>query len=282
MKEVTCNFGPNKSLFGILTMPDDDVKVEGAPISLILNAGIVHRVGPFRIHVDIARQLASKGFATLRLDLSGLGDSAARTGKIDIEDRALLDVSDAMDYLEQETGTNRFTLLGLCSGAYNAHRVAVKDERIVGSVFMDGIVFRTPGYHIRRFMRFFRPRFWRNAFKRRMMQNSSNFDPDATAFNESEFFDAGMSRDEVVQELELMMKRKVQMLFLYTDGYDDIVGRQQFQEMYGLQPDGGQLQVEYYPKSEHTFRLIENRRAACSRIAEWIVGRFGATGTASA
>lgn len=275
MKEITCNFGPNKSLFGILTLPDDDVKVKDAPISLILNAGIVHRVGPFRIHVDIARQLAAQGFATLRLDLSGLGDSAARTGKIDIEDRALLDVSDAMDFLEQEMGTNRFTLLGLCSGAYNAHRIAVKDERIVGSVFMDGIVFRTAGFHIRRFMRYFRPRFWRNTIKRRMMQNSGDLDQETAAFTESEFFDVGKSRDEVVQELRSMMKRKVQMLFLYTDGYDDIVGRQQFQEMYGLQPDGGQLQVEYYPKSEHTFRLIENRRAACNRIAEWVVGRFG-------
>jgi len=220
MKETVCNFGPN-----------------------------VHRVGPFRVHVDIARQLAAKGFSTLRLDLSGLGDSAARTGKYEIEDRALLDVNDAMDFLQEETGVNRFTLLGLCSGAYNAHCVAVKDERIVGSVFMDGIVFRTAGYHIRRFLSFFRFRFWRNAIKRRLMKSTSDIDS--------------------------LMKRNVQMLFLYTDGYDDIVGRQQFQEMYGLRPDDGQLQVEYYPKSEHTFRLIENRRAACNRITDWVANQFG-------
>lgn len=275
MKETICNFGPKNTLFGILTTPDEDVRVHGAPISLILNAGIVHRVGPFRVHVDIARQLAAKGFSTLRLDLSGLGDSAARTGKFEIEDRALLDVKDAMDFLQQETGVDRFTLLGLCSGAYNAHRVAVKDERIVGSVFMDGIVFRTAGYHIRRFLSFFRFRFWRNVIKRRLMQNSNSVGSDETAFNESEFFDVGATRDAVVEELNLLMQRNVQMLFLYTDGYDDIVGRQQFQEMYGLRPDDGQLQVEYYPKSEHTFRLIENRRAACDRITDWIAHRFG-------
>ena len=276
MKETVCNFGPDGSLFGILTTPDDDVRVADAPIALILNAGIVHRVGPFRIHVDIARQLAAKGFSTLRLDLSGLGDSAARTGKIsEIENRAVLDVSDAMNFLQKETGVDQFTLLGLCSGAYNAHRVAVKDERIVAAVFMDGIVFRTAGYYARRFTRFLQFRFWRNAIKRRLFFGGrTSVDQESNTFAESEFFDSGIDKDAVVNELNLLMQRDVQMLFLYTDGYDDIVGRSQFKEMYGLQPDDGQLQVEYYPKSEHTFRLIENRKAACTRIADWIVSRF--------
>ena len=274
MKEQVCNFGPNGSLFGILTTPDDDVRVDNAPIALILNAGIVHRVGPFRIHVDIARQLAAAGFSTLRLDLSGLGDSAPRTGKIEVDDRAILDVSDAMDFLQDETGVEKFTLLGLCSGAYNAHRVAVKDHRIVGAVFMDGIVFRTAGFHLRNFLRLFRFRFWRNAIKRRLSVRNTEVDAATNALTESEFFDANLDQDSVVRELNLLAQRNVQMLFLYTDGYDDVVGRAQFKEMYGLQPDDGQLQVEYYPKSEHTFRLIENRKAACNRIADWIVGRF--------
>ena len=46
--------------------------------------------------------------------------------------------------------------------------------------------------------------------------------------------------------------------------------------MYGLNPDEGQLQVEYYPKSEHTFRLTENRKAACERVSNWFLNRFGA------
>lgn len=275
MKETVCNFGPEKGLFGILTTPDDDIRIPNAPTALILNAGIVHRVGPFRIHVDIARQLAAAGFSTLRLDLSGLGDSTPRVGKIKVEDRAVYDVGDAMDFLESTTGVDQFILLGLCSGAYNAHRVAVKDARIVAAAFLDGIVFRTAGYYVRRFTRFLRFRFWRNAIKRRLLNRSAdNADEESNAFNESEFFDSNLNRDLVVEELNLLLQRDVQMLFLYTDGYDDIVGRSQFKEMYGLQPDDGQLQVEYYPKSEHTFRLIENRRAACDRIADWIVNRF--------
>ena len=277
MNQQVCNFGTDGHLFGILTTPDEEVRVEGAPIALILNAGIVHRIGPFRLNVDIARQLAELGFSTLRMDLSGLGDSGPRTGKLELENRAELDAADAMSFLQQETGVNEFVIVGLCSGAYNAHCVAVKDQRVVGGVFMDGIVFRTFGYFLRHhFARVFRPRFWRNALKRRIYSGASTSEPDGNVLAESEFFVGDLSKDEVVNDLVGLMDRGVEMLFLYTDGYDDICGRSQFREMYGLRPDEGQLQVEYFPKSEHTYRLTENRQAACERVSNWFVNRFGA------
>ena len=49
MREQICNFGANNGLFGILTSPDDDAKLADAPVAIILNAGIVHRVGPFPV-----------------------------------------------------------------------------------------------------------------------------------------------------------------------------------------------------------------------------------------
>ena len=278
MKETVCSFGPSDSMFGVLTTPEESVRVEGAPIALILNAGIVHRIGPFRMHVDIARRLAEKGMSTLRIDLSGLGGSAPRTGKIEMEDRARLDVSDAMNFLTEKTGVEKFVLLGLCSGAYNAHQVAVKDHRIVGSVFMDGIVFRTVGFFFRyQIGRFFRFRFWRNAIKRRFTESRSDIsEADGNSLAEGEFFNNdNLSKDSVVNDLKGLLNRGVEMLFLYTDGYDDICGRSQFKEMYGMSPDNGQLQVEYYPKSEHTFRLVENRKVACQRVATWFEDRFG-------
>ncbi len=283
MRETVCNFGPRPGsaqdggLLGILTTPDDDVKIEGAPIAMILNAGIVHRVGPFRLHVDLARQLASLGFSTLRIDLSGLGDSAPRRGKIEITNRAERDVSEAMDFLTEATGVDEFVLLGLCSGAFNAHQVSVNDERIVGAVFMDGIVFRTPGFYLRHyFLRFLRPRFWRNSIKRRMIQRSSSRIEEAgQSLSESEFFDVSdLTPESVAGDLKKLLSRGVRMLFLYTHGYDDICSRSQFKEMYGLEPDDGPLQVEYYPKSEHTFRLIENRKVACDRVTSWFAKQF--------
>ena len=277
MQETVCKFGQDGGLLGILTTPDEAVKKSDAPIALILNAGIVHRVGPFRMNVDLARELASQGFSAMRMDLSGLGDSAPRTGKLDNEDRAEQDVSDAMNYLTEKTGVREFVLLGLCSGAYNAHKVSVKDDRIVGGVFMDGIVFRTLGYYLRQHVvRYLRPRFWRNAIKRRFIQVESTSEGSGQSLGESEFFNAdALTVDGVIKDLNKLLGRGVQVLFLYTDGYDDICGRSQFKEMYGFQPDDGQLQVEYYPKSEHTFRLIENRKVVCERVSDWFLSRFG-------
>lgn len=275
-QETVCHFGPQGGLFGILTTPDDAFAVKDAPIALILNAGIVHRVGPFRLHVDLARQLADVGYSTLRLDLSGLGDSAQRTGKIDTPNRAELDVRDAMDHLQKETGVNRFVIIGLCSGAFHAHQVSVKDDRIVGSVFMDGIVFRTLGFFWRHKVgRLLKPRFWRNAIKRRLTgERPTDSESAGESLAEGEFFGEDLDKDAVIRDLESLVTRGVRMLFLYTDGYDDICGRSQFKEMYGLLPDDGQLQVEYYPKSEHTFRIIENREAACRRVTSWMTGQF--------
>jgi len=276
-QETVCHFGPQGGLFGILTTPDDECAVKDAPIALILNAGIVHRIGPFRLHVNLARQLADAGYSTLRLDLSGLGDSAQRTGKIETPNRAELDVRDAMDHLQKETGVDRFVIIGLCSGAYNAHQVSVTDDRIVGSVFMDGIVFRTLGFFWRHKVgRMLRPRFWRNAIKRRLAaENAAGSESAGETLAEGEFFGEDLDKDSVIRDLESLVTRGVRMLFLYTDGYDDICGRSQFKEMYGLLPDEGQLQVEYYPKSEHTFRIIENRQAACGRVTSWMTGQFG-------
>lgn len=278
MNEQICQFGPDENLLGILTTPEEGKAVAGAPIAIILNAGIVHRIGPFRLHVDLARQLAELGFSTLRMDLSGLGDSQARAGKIESsESRALLDVKDALDYLGQTQGTQRFVLLGLCSGAFNAHQVSVRDSRIVGSVFMDGIVFRTVGFYLRwYFSRLINFRYWRNFIKRRLQKHDANDEAAGDTLAEKEFFGEDLDRNSVIRDLKSMLDRGVKMLFLYTDGYDDICGRAQFQEMYGLRPDDQQLQVEYYPKSEHTFRLIENRKAACQRVTSWFESQFSA------
>ena len=277
MQESVIQFGPENGLIGLLTTPDESVRVANAPTAVILNAGIVHRIGPFRLHVDIARQLAAAGYSTLRIDLSGLGDSLPRTEKLHGENRAVLDVANAFDCLKANHGADKFVLLGLCSGAFNAHQVAVRDERVVGAVFIDGIVFPTTGYFWRHTVgRLLKPRFYRNAIKRRSCgQKQPWISEDAGAeLAESEFFFADdLSRDAITKDLGDLKTRGVSMLFLYTDGYDDVCGRKQFREMYSIAPDE-QVQVEYYPKAEHTFRIVENRNIACQRIVDWYQQRY--------
>ena len=275
MKETVVRFGPNNGLMGILTEPDDCLP--GSPVAVILNAGITHRVGPFRLHVHLARRLAGQSYRVFRLDLSGRGDSQIRSGKISHEERAQLDVKDAFDCLSQKLGVSKFVLIGLCSGAFDSHQVSVNDERVVGSVFMDGIVFRTIGFYLRNSLRYIRPRFWRNALKRRLGQKSAptKTQQEAKEMAEAFFFDGDLDRESTRQDLESLVSRGVRMLFLYTDGYDDICGQSQFQEMYGLEPDSDLLQLEYYDKSEHTYRLTNNRSVAIERISTWFESGFG-------
>ena len=273
MQETVCQFGPDNGLTGILTEPDESVRVADAPVALILNAGIVHNIGPFRLHVDIARLLAEAGFSSLRMDISGLGDSENRTGKFVGKNKAKQDAVDAMDYLGEQTLNNQFVVIGLCSGAFNAHQVAIADPRVVGAALFDGIVFRTLGFYLRHYARVLKPRFWRNAIKRRMIGQTLPSEAAGESLGESEFFEIDKTRAEVAEEIAGLVDRGVKLLFVYTEGYDDIASASQFQEMFGIEQDD-QVQVEYYGQAEHTFRLTHNRQAACLRVKDWYDGQF--------
>ena len=273
MNETVCQFGPDNGLTGILAEPHESVRVADAPVALILNAGIVHNIGPFRLHVDIARMLAAAGFSSLRIDVSGLGDSETRTGKFVGNNRAKQDAVDAMNYLAEHNDNNRFVVVGLCSGAFNAHQVAISDPRVVGTALFDGIVFRTLGFYFRHYARMARPRFWRNAIKRRMIGEPAAYEAAGESLGESEFFELDNTRDEVAEEISGLVDRGVRMLFMYTDGYDDIASASQFKAMFGIKPND-QVQVEYFNQAEHTFRLKHNRNAACERLTDWYRGQF--------
>ena len=62
MNEQPRFFGPGGGLFGIETLPAQ--RREGAPTVLLLNAGLLHRVGPNRFNVELARRLAGDSSPT--------------------------------------------------------------------------------------------------------------------------------------------------------------------------------------------------------------------------
>ena len=69
---------PPAGLSGVLTEPGDGRTPQGTPLALMFNAGNHHHVGPARSWVDLSRRWAAAGIRSLRLDLSGLGDSPFR------------------------------------------------------------------------------------------------------------------------------------------------------------------------------------------------------------
>jgi pimeloyl-ACP methyl ester carboxylesterase len=104
----------------------------------MLNAGVVHHVGPHRLHVKLARRLAAQGYGCLRFDFSGMGDSAWPQDAGSFEAQAARDVQQVLDQLESDLGARQFALLGICSGAAHAQAAALADERVRAVFLVDG------------------------------------------------------------------------------------------------------------------------------------------------
>ncbi|MEM9365123.1 MAG: alpha/beta fold hydrolase [Planctomycetota bacterium] len=271
MIEQGFRFGTDDTLMGVLSRPAHTN--QEVPVALILNAGIVHRVGPFRLHVDLARALAERGYPSLRIDLSGIGDSEIRNELPEGSDRVELDVADAMASLNADLGTQTFVPIGLCSGAYKSHQVAFRNEHAVGGVFLDGIVYETWGHARRKLLGKMRYRRVRNAIKQRLVKEEPLWAAPSD-FDTAEFFSTDQPAREVADEIKAMLQRQMQLLFLYTEGYEDISSARQFKEMFDIDPDGEQLQVDYNVNFEHTLRLTSHRRTVIERIAGWFESRF--------
>jgi hypothetical protein len=135
-----------RTLFGILTAPETNGAAGGPQPKriVLLNAGAVHHVGPNRLYVGLARRWAAMGHVVLRLDVSGIGDSAPRPGEpenVVYTARSLEDIAVALDYLRRTLGTAPTYLMGLCSGAYNAVRAAAAGQPIDGIVPINPLTF---------------------------------------------------------------------------------------------------------------------------------------------
>lgn len=144
MKERALAFGDGRALVGVLTEPAVPAPAD-RPAVVFLNAGVLHRIGPNRIHVRLARELARRGFASLRFDYSGLGDSGPRKGRASFHEAVAAEVKQALDVLAAR-GARRFVLAGICSGADDALRVATTEERIAGAVLIEPMARPGPGY----------------------------------------------------------------------------------------------------------------------------------------
>lgn len=125
----------------------------GGKVGIVLfNAGVVHRVGPHRIHVKLARALAARGVPSIRFDTHSLGDSASATGDLAYKDQILVDLRMAIDALQAASGVQRISLLGFCSGVMPSVHAALADARVVQIVLYDGLQVATRGSKLRHFL----------------------------------------------------------------------------------------------------------------------------------
>lgn len=267
MSERAIAFGPGLGLVGVHSAPDHPAP--GAPRAVIMsNIGMHHRVGPFRLYVELARRLEAAGLHVLRFDLSGMGDSAMRRDGATPSERAAHDLDDAMAWLEAQHDITQFILLGLCSGVDSTHAAAVRDPRVVGAAFIDGYSYPTPGYRVRhytlrplqlgRWMRLGR-RIARG--ERRLVASAAQ----STVF-ERELPSHAQFCDDVVT----MTGRGTRLLFVYTGGVNQRFNApQQVAEMVGPRARAGCIEVELMRDADHVFSRTAQRAALHDRVVRW-------------
>jgi pimeloyl-ACP methyl ester carboxylesterase len=111
--EVPTFFGPSDSpLFGVVHLPVDS-QIRGGV--LICNSLGKEGMDSSRLHRLLADGLARRGFAVLRFDYLGLGDSAFAQGRDDAVANWVASVGHALDYLRL-IGAESATAIGIRAG----------------------------------------------------------------------------------------------------------------------------------------------------------------------
>jgi hypothetical protein len=269
--ERVVTFGRRSELVGILATPADEAKAQQRPAVLMWNVGVNHRVGPYRIYVELCRRLADAGYAAFRFDASGLGDSEVRREAVTDSERENLDVSDAMDAITRRTGIRSFVLIGFCSSVDAAHRVSVKDKRVVGVVHIEGYAFCTSGFRRRRALRLLSLRRWERLAWRNLPQFFPHVEPATTIVQEAVYKRDYPEWSAFSHDLEQLTQRGAELLFVYVGGDMIFNHEDQFWEMFGTPGiDRRKVSVAFYPDADHTFFGVEARRSVSTRIVEWL------------
>ena len=120
--------GAGESLVGVLSVPERafDTAV------IVIVGGPQYRVGSHRQFVLLARMLAQAGYAVLRFDYRGMGDSGGDQRNFE---HVGADVAAAIDLVTARVaGVKRVVLWGLCDGASAAllYCYRTQDARVVG------------------------------------------------------------------------------------------------------------------------------------------------------
>lgn len=281
-REKALRIGKAHPLMAIHTEPASGVPNNGIGV-ILLNAGLLHRVGPSRLHVQIARRLAPLGYQVLRFDFSGIGDSDARRDGLAFEQSAVLEVKEAMDHLAAARQLREFTLIGLCSGADAAFLSAVADERVTRIVQLDPWVYRTWKFHVVYYLRkLVSAHSWRNVLNgrtparllRRLLPARATAGSEANenvvvAHYAREF----PPREQVREQLAALLARRVRMLCLFSGGMPaDISYGAQYRDCFPELDLSELVTVHHDASADHMFSALRHQRMVIEMTEAWMTG----------
>ena len=269
--ETPVLFGSDSSLVGIITSPAEGPR---APVAcLMLNMGATHRIGPRRVNVKLARQLAARGVSSIRFDLAGLGDSRPASGAEHFRAQNMLDMQAAMDLIGARLGVHRFIVIGLCSGGGNGLWLANSDARVVGI-----LMFETYAFPSRRTL-------WERSARRALAAPTNpavlgktlrwlqrKVSAKAAAARSPEIFEAE-SPDAIRaffrRSMRQIMEREVAVLFLYS-GTTDVAdhGHDQLAN-FADEPFMKRIDYHFDAAIDHNLSTIQAQQTFMQFVCDW-------------
>jgi dienelactone hydrolase len=299
MKETIVLFGKTQSLVGIVAEPQAAPN-NNLPAVILLNAGLMHRVGPNRLYVKLARALAMSGFVVLRFDFSGMGDSEARKDHLLLEKSVVDDTQEAMNYLAQTKGFEQFLLIGHCSGAGISFFTASQDPRVIGATLINPqgageewatydrnqklAQYYTHYYSkaalgdVQRWARFVKGDVDYRSIARNVLQNILWGRITALSFRLKKALGQGKEAEiqlseqkfNPAQELHHLVERGMQILFVYSEGNS---GLEYIHTIFGQELAAGlaahKIKIEIIPESDHLFTLLAGQKKVVETIQIW-------------
>ncbi|MBN1967394.1 MAG: alpha/beta fold hydrolase [Anaerolineae bacterium] len=137
--------GPLGTLRGMLHRPDGE---SSAPVIVLLHGFTGQHIEDHRLYVQMGRHLADAGFAALRFDFYGSGDSDG-----DFEDFTVQtevnDAAAALDWIGQQPGLDaaRIGVVGLSMGGAVTALLAGRDPRVKAAVFWNSLALPDRHFH---------------------------------------------------------------------------------------------------------------------------------------
>lgn len=294
-REESHCFGPESRLIGTLTLPEAPPathphvpaasrghgSLPRTPGLILLNAGMLPRIGPHRLNVELARTAAAQGIAAIRFDLPGLGDSGFTSSRLSHEEQTRIAIEEAMGLLARtEHAPEHFLIAGLCSGADAGFQIARQDPRIVGLYMMEPYYFPNRLSGTFRTLRRLREYGLRRSLVRILQKSplSRRGDPAREGVaspppqaEPEETVRAAPTPHAFAQDLKSLLGRGVQIKLVYANtlmGQWDL--KHHHRTIFDQLGNPPHFDVELVPHTDHVFTRVEARRHLVRGLAAWL------------
>lgn len=267
IREQAFTYGEHQHGIGVLSEPKNTAE---SPIVVLLNAGLSHRAEPYRLNVLLARELAKQGYIALRVDLSGKGDSPARSTMSNRESVAL-DWSFIKKSIEKLYGSRTLLILGLCSGADNGIKICADDPMVKGLILLDPVSRQDSGFRRRDFFRkVTNPYKWMRLHRILLKRLGAETSRENSLLSSPMDLRDEPTSDDMDRCFEELVRKNGRVLSVFTSqALYHYNRRGQFAAAMGV--DGLESIVEevFWPDAKHIFPIEAHRTRLIKKAAEW-------------